>query len=349
MLTFHRASATCKNECVAYARGLARSAPREKARFGKAISLSLRRRGDKFEYWVIRESGPNEDLLAIPPKNSPPPPGAEGERGNAEQRPSRDSFFAMQRLVTPADLSVVFQPIVDLATGKCFAYEALVRCRKPELANPLVLFERAVSAGCVGRLGRMIRDLAVPLAAGRPIFLNVHPQELQERWLVRPDDPIYLHDDGVFLEITESVPLTHYDLCIDVLREVRARSGVHLVVDDLGAGYSNLKRIADLAPQVVKLDRDLVCGVDRNVRQQQLVASVVRLCTDLHAVVVAEGIETESELHALSDTGAHYGQGFLFARPAFPMPAVTWPPSAPRSLEPPAISMDELRRRAGVA
>jgi EAL domain-containing protein (putative c-di-GMP-specific phosphodiesterase class I) len=322
---------------------------REKARRRKAISLSLRRRGDKFEYWVIRESGPTEDLLAIPPKNSPSPTGAEGERGNADQRPSRDSFFAMQRLVTPADLSVVFQPIVDLATGKCFAYEALVRCRKPELANPLVLFERAVSAGCVGRLGRMIRDLAVPLAAGRPIFLNVHPQELQERWLVRPDDPIYLHDDGVFLEITESVPLTHYDLCIDVLREVRARSGVHLVVDDLGAGYSNLKRIADLAPQVVKLDRGLVCGLDRSPRQQQLVSSVVRLCTDLHAAVVAEGIETEDELRALADTGAHYGQGYLFARPAFPIPPVTWPPSAPRSFNPHELSLNELRRRASAS
>jgi EAL domain-containing protein (putative c-di-GMP-specific phosphodiesterase class I) len=264
-------------------------------------------------------------------------------------RVARDSFFALQRLVSVEDLSVVFQPIVNLASGSLFAYEALVRCSKPELKSPLVLFERAVSAGCVGRLGRMIREIAMPLASGMPIFLNVHPQELQERWLVRPDDPIYQHDDSVFLEITESVPLTHYDLCIDVLREVRARSGVHLVVDDLGAGYSNLKRIADLAPQVVKLDRDLVCGVDRNARQQQLVASVVRLCTDLHAVVVAEGIETEGELHALSDTGAHYGQGFLFARPAFPMPPVTWPPSAPRSLEPHAVSMDELRRRAGVA
>ncbi len=246
------------------------------------------------------------------------------------------------------DLSVVFQPIVDLATGETFAHEALVRCSKPGLANPLVLFEKAFALGCVGRLGRMIRELAIPLASGRPIFLNVHPQELQEHWLVRPDDPIYFHDDGVFLEITESVPLTHYDLCINVLREVRARSGIHLVVDDLGAGYSNLKRIADLAPQVVKLDRGLVCGLDRNSRQQQLVSSVVRLCTDLHAVVVAEGIETEDELRALSDTGAHYGQGFLFARPAFPMPAVTWPPSAPRSLNGPELSLGELRRRAGI-
>jgi EAL domain-containing protein (putative c-di-GMP-specific phosphodiesterase class I) len=240
---------------------------------------------------------------------------------------TRDSYFSFRQLVTPDELSVVFQPIVDMRDGKLFAHEALVRCSRPELSNPLVLFERALEAGCVGRLGRMIRDIAVPLSGGQPIFLNVHPQELQEGWLVRPDDPIYSHDAEVYLEVTESVPLSHYALCLSVLREVRARGAIQLVVDDLGAGFSNLKRIADLEPRVVKLDRGLVFGVDRNIRQQQLVASVVRLCHELDAVVVAEGIETEDELSALQDTGAHYGQGFLFARPAYPMPAVTWPPS----------------------
>jgi EAL domain-containing protein (putative c-di-GMP-specific phosphodiesterase class I) len=224
----------------------------------------------------------------------------------------------------------VFQPIVDMQDGALFAHEALVRCSRPELANPLVLFERAVEAGCVGRLGRMIRDIAVPLSGKKPVFVNVHPQELQEGWLVRPDDPIYSHDAEIFLEVTESVPLSHYALCLSVLREVRVRGGIHLVVDDLGAGYSNLRRIADLEPRVVKLDRGLIIGVDQNRRQQQLVASVVRLCNDLRALVVAEGIETEDELSALRDTGAHYGQGYLFARPAYPMPAVTWPPSARR-------------------
>lgn len=242
----------------------------------------------------------------------------------------RDSFFSFRQLVSPEELTVVFQPIVSMEDGRLFAHEALVRCSRPDLANPLVLFERAVEAGCVGRLGRMIRDIAVPLSGKTPVFVNVHPQELQEGWLVRPDDPIYSHDAEIFLEVTESVPLSHYALCLSVLREVRARGGIQLVVDDLGAGYSNLRRIADLEPQVVKLDRGLIMGIDQSPRQQQLVSSVVRLCIDLRAMVVAEGIETEDELSALRDTGAHYGQGYLFARPAYPMPTITWPPSAPR-------------------
>jgi EAL domain-containing protein (putative c-di-GMP-specific phosphodiesterase class I) len=228
----------------------------------------------------------------------------------------------LRALVQADDLSVVFQPIVELDPVRVFAYEALVRCRVPAFSDPTTLFARAAEEGCCGRLGRMIREIAVPLCAGTPVFLNVHPLELQERWIIRPDDPMLFHDAPVYLEVTEAVPLTHFDLCHRVLRELRARGQVLLVIDDLGAGYSNLKRIADLEPTVVKLDRGLIAGVRRGSRQHRLVASVVRLCEDLGAKVVAEGIETASELDALRDTGIHYAQGYLFARPAFPLPEV---------------------------
>jgi len=151
---------------------------------------------------------------------------------------------------------------------------------------------------------------------------------------VRPDDPVFSHDEQVYLEITESVPLTHFELCRQVLKELRARGGVHLVVDDLGAGYSNLQRINDLEPQVVKLDRGLVLGIDRSRRQHKLVSSVVRLCREMDARVVAEGIETEDEFSALRDTGVDYGQGYLFARPEFPFPKISWPPTARGHLNP---------------
>lgn len=242
---------------------------------------------------------------------------------------SAGPYKAVCELIAAEDLSVVFQPIIRMDDGSLFAYEALVRCRVAEYASPPELFRMAVRSGSAGELGRMIREIAVPLSSGIPLFLNVHPDELQTGWLVRPDDPIFMHDHEVYLEVTESVPLTHFELCRSVLSEVRARGGVHLVVDDLGAGYSNLKRIADLDPKVVKLDRDLVADVHLSKRQCQLVAGVVKLCVDLGAVVVAEGIETADEYAALRDTGVHYAQGFLFARPGFPMPDVRWPPPPP--------------------
>jgi EAL domain-containing protein (putative c-di-GMP-specific phosphodiesterase class I) len=173
--------------------------------------------------------------------------------------------------------------------------------------------------------------------------VNLHPSELEEGWLVRPDDPIFSHDDDIYLEITESAPLTHFDLCASVLREVCGRVGVHLVVDDLGAGYSNLKLIAELQPRVVKLDRNLIQDLDRKPRQQKLVAIVVHLCHELGALVVAEGIETNGEYEAVRDSGAEYGQGYLFARPSFPIPAITWPPPPP--IEP--VPATRPSRRAG--
>jgi EAL domain-containing protein (putative c-di-GMP-specific phosphodiesterase class I) len=241
----------------------------------------------------------------------------------------RAPLKAVCEIVAAEDLSVVFQPIIHMDDGRLFAYEALVRCAVPAYASPPDLFQRASESGSAGELGRIIREIAVPLSSGNPIFLNVHPDELMTGWLVRPDDPIFAHDHDVYLEITESVPLTHFELCRSVLSEVRVRGGVHLVVDDLGAGYSNLKRIADLEPKVVKLDRELIVDMHLSRRQCQLIAGVVKLCVDLGAVVVAEGIECAEEYTALLDTGAHYAQGFLFARPGFPMPHVTWPPLPP--------------------
>lgn len=242
---------------------------------------------------------------------------------------SQGPYEAVCALVAAEDLSVVFQPILRMDDGALFAYEALCRCRVAEYSSPPELFHKAVESGTAGELGRMIREIAVPLSAGIPIFLNVHPDELKTGWLVRPDDPIFMHDHEVYLEVTESVPLTHFELCRSVLSEVRARGGVHLVVDDLGAGYSNLKRIADLEPKVVKLDRELIASIHESKRQCQLIAGVVKLCVDLGAVVVAEGIETGDEYAALRDTGVHYAQGYLFARPGFPMPDISWPPPPP--------------------
>jgi EAL domain-containing protein (putative c-di-GMP-specific phosphodiesterase class I) len=227
-----------------------------------------------------------------------------------------------ESLIAAEDLSVVFQPLVRFDPLRIFAYEALVRCRLPEFRNPTVLFERAVEFGCTGPLGRMIREVAMPLCSGIPAFINVHPAELEDRWLLRPDDPMFLHDHDVYVEITEAVPFTHFSLCQAVLREIRSRAHMHLVVDDLGAGYSNLKSICDLAPKVVKLDRGVIAGTTSGSRQQKLVRAVVRLCEDLGAEVVAEGIETATELRALREAGIRIAQGYLFARPAFPLPQI---------------------------
>lgn len=252
--------------------------------------------------------------------------------------PSLSTGDRSVRGITAADIDVVFQPIVDLATGKPFASEALVRSRWPEFKSPLHLFAVAEQERACGRLGRTIRDLAFTQAPDLPLFVNLHPQELSSRWLVRPDDPMNFHDQPVYLEVTEAAAFDHFDLVMGTLKEVSSRNGAFLVVDDFGAGYSSLKRVVELEPAVVKLDRELVQGLHESPRQRTLVEYVVRLCKALGARVVAEGIETVGELRAVREAGVDYGQGFLLARPGNPAPPVEWPltPSArPRVPAPP--------------
>ncbi len=217
----------------------------------------------------------------------------------------------------------VFQPLVDLHTGEIVAYEALLRSTTPLFDSPIAMFAAAVESNCVGVLGRAVRKLSVETCPDWPLFLNIHPNELNEPFLVQPDDPIFWHEHGVHIEITESVPLSHFELCRSVLAEVRGK-GVKLAVDDLGAGYSNLKYIADLTPEVVKIDRVLVAGLTNGTRHHQLMRSIVEMCDAMGARVVAEGIETVDELHAAQDAGAQLGQGYLLARPAYPPPEVSW-------------------------
>jgi EAL domain-containing protein (putative c-di-GMP-specific phosphodiesterase class I) len=242
-------------------------------------------------------------------------------RANTETRWSAGSSEdasgqIMVGCVSLDDLSCVYQPIVDLQNGKPFAYEVLARCRTQGLTNPSILFKRAAAERFCGLLGRTLRKLGSEGCRGVPLFLNVHPAELSDRFVIQLDDPMYSHDDDVFVEITESVPFSHYELCSSMLREMRERGGVHLVVDDLGAGYSNLRRIADLEPSIVKLDRELVTNINQNRRQRVLVEAVVRMCVDLGARVVAEGLETWDEVRAVRDCGCHFGQGYVLGRPA---------------------------------
>ncbi len=221
-------------------------------------------------------------------------------------------------------MSMVFQPIVNLRTGSIYAHEALLRSKSPHFANPTEVFHAAFEADCVGVLGRAARQMAVDVCDNWPLFINLHPKELNEPYVVQPDDPVVMHSHEVHVEITESVPLSHFDLCNSVLKEIRGK-GAKLAIDDLGAGYSNLKYIADLSPEIVKVDRELVKGLTCSGRAFDLVRHIVNLCHGMGAKVVSEGVETAEELKASIAAGADFCQGYVLARPAFPPPSVDWP------------------------
>ncbi len=228
----------------------------------------------------------------------------------------RDSIESSPRTLDRSELYAVYQPIVDIIERRVFAYEALARCTRPGLERPDELFAKASHEQFAGRLGRMVRSVALLDGCREPLFINIHPDELAARWLVRPDDPLNTYAGPLFLEITEAAAFAYFELCRDVLREVCRRIGATIVVDDLGAGYSNLRRIIDLEPGVVKLDRELVRDLDKRPRQRILVRRIVELVHDLDAKVIAEGVETPDELRACRDCGIRLIQGYLLAKPS---------------------------------
>ena len=211
-----------------------------------------------------------------------------------------------------------------MQTQEVYAYEALARNPSRRFAHPGELFEAAGAVQRCGELGRILREKALKGCPDKCLFLNIHPDEFEDGWLTQPDDPIFNHHHQVYLEITESVPLRYSDVCTSVLKEIR-KHGVKLAVDDLGSGYSNLKYISDLQPEIVKIDRGLIEGLTKGTRLHRLVRSIVNLSVDMGAKVVAEGIEKAEELHAAIDAGVHYAQGFALARPASPPPEPVWP------------------------
>ncbi len=235
-----------------------------------------------------------------------------------------DKIRAVHDMVDREDVGIAFQPIVEVHRRRLHAYEALARRKSDLFASTPEMFEAAVQAGRVAELGRLHRDQAVRLCPGHALFLNVDPHEFDFGWLVRPDDPMFRHRYPVTVEITESVPIKYFSQCHSVLAEIRQK-GISLAIDDLGAGYSNLKYISDLEPEIVKLDRDLIAGVQAETRQHRLLRSIIGLCQEMEAKVIAEGIETEAELQAVIDLGVEFAQGYVFGLPTSPPPDLIWP------------------------
>jgi EAL domain-containing protein (putative c-di-GMP-specific phosphodiesterase class I) len=224
-----------------------------------------------------------------------------------------------------------YQPIVDLSTGEVRGYEALARFG-PGLRSPTPFFEAADVLQQRSRLEAVLVAEALsarPSApAGRYLSLNVTPALLTQGpvWSV-------LHDagslDGVVIELTEHLPMGNLPRLrrrLDALRE----RGARVALDDVGAGWSGLQQVAELRPDIVKIDRSLVHGLQHDEARQAVVELLCTLTDRLGGELVAEGIEVAEELHCVLQSGVRLGQGWFLGRPQFGWSSV--PPAASQLL-----------------
>jgi len=219
-------------------------------------------------------------------------------------------------LADPDDLTLVFQPIVDLAGATVAGYEALARF--PGSAGPDVWFAAAAEAGVAAELEALAVHKALAAVDGLPpdtfLTVNVSPHLLgsapvQNALATRAA----LH--RVVVELTEHTPVHDLAALRRQTEELRAR-GALIALDDAGSGYSGLQQLAVLRPQVVKLDRALVSDADTDPVRVALAEMLGEFAGRIDAWLLAEGIETAAELAAFVRLGVPLAQGWLLGRPS---------------------------------
>lgn len=218
-------------------------------------------------------------------------------------------------------LRMAYQPIYSPDQDRVSAYEALMRSQHPVLASPIDLIEAATKLGRQAQLDHHVCNLVSEEIAAADhdarIFVNLLPESLEDGSLLTEGSPLLVHAERVGLEVTERVPLNAHGSAGAKLNELR-EAGFCLVLDDLGAGYSGLNSFANVLPEVVKFDMELVSGVEQSETKTKLVSTLVMLCQDLGILTVAEGVETADEYEHLLELGCDLFQGYFIARPAKP-------------------------------
>jgi diguanylate cyclase (GGDEF)-like protein/PAS domain S-box-containing protein len=227
-------------------------------------------------------------------------------------------------LTSDTALTMVFQPILDLRSGRVAGYEALARFADAAKRPPNAWFAQAHRCGLGHELEA--KALAAALATpGRPagtyMTVNLSPSALTSAPVA---DALPARLDDVVIEITENQAIADDERISATLGALRAR-GARLAIDDTGSGYAGLTQVLRLAPDIIKLDRALVAGVHEDAVRAALIASFVRYAHDIGATVCAEGVETMEDLARLADLDVAYGQGYGIARPAAPWAAAGEP------------------------
>jgi EAL domain-containing protein (putative c-di-GMP-specific phosphodiesterase class I) len=218
-------------------------------------------------------------------------------------------------------LQTRYEAIVDINTAEVLGYEALSRGPEgTDLTNPRELFGRAENSGLLYELDCLCRRRALEkarcLPAGRTLFLNCLPTAigdptLRDEGLRKLLENFSLQPCDLVLEISESESIDNFGVFHEVANSCR-ELGIKLAIDDAGTGYASLEAIMEISPDFIKTDMVLVRGIDQDRSRQEIVRAMGAIAESIGAQVVAEGIETEGEIHALRDLGVRFGQGFFF-------------------------------------
>ncbi|MEO7397965.1 MAG: bifunctional diguanylate cyclase/phosphodiesterase [Ilumatobacteraceae bacterium] len=229
-------------------------------------------------------------------------------------------------------LSLVYQPIVDLQSGDVRAAEALVRWEHPVMGiiHPGEFIPLAEGCGMIDEIGLWVMGEALEqmarwraagvIGSGFTVHVNVSGAQLHDEFASTVAGLLATHGlepGALMMELTETVLMRAGAEATDVLRAI-VELGVPLALDDFGTGYSSLSYLHQATVHTVKIDQSFVGGMSSDSTRQAIVEAVVALTRALGLIVVAEGVDSLDQIGMLTTMGCRLGQGFLLARPLPP-------------------------------
>lgn len=228
----------------------------------------------------------------------------------------------VSRILDNNILTYVYQPIVRVSDGEIYAYEALMRSATEEKASPLMIVKYA---GLLERLGDVEKATFIniltdiennPTKFGNAkVFLNSIPGVTMDEIDIHSIDDLLEHNaDKIVVEFTEEAELNDVDL--PRYKNHLEKLGIGIAIDDFGTGYSNINNLLRYMPNVVKIDRFLLTGIEKAPQKQHFVREIIKFCHDSEIMSLAEGIETTEELRTVVHMGVDLIQGYYTGKPA---------------------------------
>jgi EAL domain-containing protein (putative c-di-GMP-specific phosphodiesterase class I) len=238
------------------------------------------------------------------------------DRGQLEGEKRKLEWSRVREVLARDHIDIEFQPVFDLTDCRIVSLEALARFWTEPMRSPSAWFAEAAEVG----LGIELELAAIRSALQRldefppevALALNVSPTTALDR---RFNELLLDVADRVVIEITEHAQVDDYEELQRALAPLRQR-GAQVAIDDVGAGFANLRHILRLAPDIVKLDLSLTQEIARDPAREALASSLVGFAEGVGASIVAEGISSDEDLALLRALGVAYGQGFYLARPS---------------------------------
>jgi PAS domain S-box-containing protein len=237
----------------------------------------------------------------------------------AQEAAAARSRVRISDMIDRSMLLTAFQPIRRLVTGKIVGVEALTRFVSDEGANSEYWFSEASAVGLAAELEIAALETALVAAQELPpgiyVALNISPATCLDPRLPGILESSCVPLARIILELTERLEVSEYGPLISALAPLR-QLGLRVAVDDAGSGFSSMRHVLHIRPDIIKLDRSLISGIDDDLGQRALGAALAEFARQIGATLVAEGIETQAELTAVTALGLSAGQGYFFGRPS---------------------------------